>query len=89
MQSESKIANWPILLLGIILVATLLAGANIVVDNHVLSNYMEDIAGAITVIILSVMTYDEWERQRERGRYQPSEQMGVRRVKDEIFQLLY
>ncbi len=72
-----------------VLVSILLYCAHLYVYNHVLSNYLEDIAGAITVIVLSVATYEEWERRDELARSKTARDMGVRRIKDEVFQLLY
>jgi hypothetical protein len=73
----------------VFVVASLLFFARLHLHNHVLSNYLEDIAGAITVIVLSVATYEKWENRHELGRSRASQNMGIRRVKDEVFQLLY
>jgi hypothetical protein len=71
-----------VLAVGLLVTAQLLGG-------HVLSNYFVDIAAAVTVIILSVLTYEERERGLERGRYEPSEEVGIVRIKAEVSQLLY
>jgi hypothetical protein len=89
MQREMKWKNWPVLCIGAGLVVTLLLLAHRFEDIHVLTYYLEDVAGGITTVILSVATYDEWERRRERRRYKKPENMGVRRIREEVNQLLY
>lgn len=89
MQREMRWTNWPILLVGVVLVIGLILGAFKIENNHVMSNYLEDVAGALTLVVLSIATYDEWERRRERKRYVPPERMGVQRIKEEVSQLLY
>jgi hypothetical protein len=89
MQREMKWKNWPVLCSGALLVVCLLLLAHHFENIHVLTYYLEDVAGGITTVILSVATYDEWERRRERRRYEKPEQMGIRRIREEINQLLY
>jgi hypothetical protein len=84
-----KWKNWPILGIGAVLVACLLLLAHRFEHIPVLTYYLEDVAGGITVVVLSVATYDEWERRRERKRYAKPESMGVKRIQQEVFQLLY
>lgn len=77
-------------IIGSVFVVVLLIAAHLIEANyHLLSFYLEDVAGAVTTILISVLTYDEWERRRERKRYRPSEKMGITRIRDEMFQLLY
>jgi hypothetical protein len=91
MQREKKWDNWPILVTALALVVLALFVARIFQRSHseIISFYLEDLAGAITAVVLSIATYDEWERRRERKRYYPPEKMGVTRIKQEVLQLLY
>jgi hypothetical protein len=89
MQRENKWQNWPVLLGGVVLVVLILILAQMIKSHQTISNYLADVAGALTVVVISIATYDEWERRRERERYREPEQMGVRRIQDEVFQLLY
>lgn len=89
MQYEHKTKPWIVLTIGMAAVIALLIIARFMMGYDEVSNYLEDIAGAITVIVLSVVTYEEWEGHRERKRYKASELMGINRVKDEVFRLLY
>jgi predicted unusual protein kinase regulating ubiquinone biosynthesis (AarF/ABC1/UbiB family) len=89
MHHEPKWKNWPVLLLGIILVILLLVLANILRRYRITSTYITDIAGAISAVVISIATYDEWERRQERKRYRPPEQQGLKRIKNEIAQLIF
>jgi SHS2 domain-containing protein len=89
MQRQMKWENWPVLALGIGLVVLLVFIAHLFKADKVFSNYFADLAGAISAVIISIATYDEWERRQERKRYYPPEKMGVKRLKDEVFQLMY
>jgi tellurite resistance protein len=89
MQKDVKWKKWPILLLGIVLIALLLFLAQLSENKHVLSIYLSDFAGAISAIIVSIVTYEEWERRQERRRYRPPEELGLNRIKSEVEQLIY
>jgi hypothetical protein len=90
MQRQHKWSNWPVLLMGIFLVTGLICLADFVLSSHkAVQTYILDLAGAISAVIISIATYDEWERRRERERYLPPEKMGVARIQEEIYQLLY
>jgi hypothetical protein len=89
MQHNSAWKNGPILFIGLVFAIVLLGAAHLLKAHHILTNYIEDIAGGTTTIVLSIATYDEWERRRERRRYEPPEAMGVKRIKEEVMQLLY
>jgi uncharacterized membrane protein YccC len=89
MQRENKWQNWPVLAGGIILIIICLLGAKVLEPGKILPTYLADVAGALTAVVISVGTYDEWERRRERERYKKPEEMGARRIQDEVFQLLY
>jgi UDP-N-acetylglucosamine transferase subunit ALG13 len=90
MQREQKWHNWPILVLGLLIVAGLVCTADFVLSRHkAVQTYLLDMGGAITAIVLSIATYDEWERRKQRQRYLPPEKMGVARIQEEISQLLY
>ncbi len=77
------------LLVGACLVVILLVVAEKSQNMYIFDNFIIDIAADISVIILSIATYDEWERRQERKRYKPPEGLGVDRIKNEIAQLLY
>jgi hypothetical protein len=87
MQYHNAWKNTPILLIGLIFSAGLLVGAHLLRAHHIFTSYMEDVAGGTTTIVLSIATYDEWERRRERRRYEPPERMGIKRIKEEVMQL--
>jgi hypothetical protein len=89
MQHEEKWKNWPVLLLGVVVVVAALVSAYLFRKHTVLSNYLADLGGAISAIIISIATYDEWERRQERKRYVPPEKQGLNRIKAEIGILLY
>jgi hypothetical protein len=89
MQHTNPWRNGPILLIGLFLSVVLLWSAHMLHAHHVLTSYLVDVAGGMTTIVLSIATYDEWERRRERRRYVPPERMGIKRIKEEILQLLY
>lgn len=89
MQREQKWKNWPVLLGGLILIVLVLLLSHKFQSNKIITNYLADIAGALTAVIISIATYDEWERRQQRQRYLPPEKMGVKRVQEEISQLLY
>jgi hypothetical protein len=89
MQRQMTWKNWPFLLAGILIVAGLLVLSSVFKNSHVISNYLADLGGAISAIILSIATYDEYERRRQRKRYLPPERMGARRIQDEVYQLMF
>jgi hypothetical protein len=89
MQREQKWKNWPVLLGGLVLIVLFLLLSHKFRSNKTITNYLADIAGALTAVIISIATYDEWERRQQRKRYLPPEKMGVKRVQEEISQLLY
>jgi len=90
MQRKQKWENWPVLASGVLLVAGLFIVADTILDKHrTPHDFVVHLAGALAAIIISIATYDEWERRHERKRYLPPEKMGVRRVQEELFQLLY
>jgi hypothetical protein len=89
MQRQMTWKNWPFLLAGILIVAGLLVLSSVFKNSHVISNYLADLGGAISAIILSIATYDEYERRRQRKRYLPPERMGARRIRDEVYQLMF
>jgi len=84
-----KWKNWPVLLAGILLVLGIYTLASKLSENHSLNTYLLDVCGAMTTVILSIATYDEWERRKQRQRYLPPERMGARRVQEEVYQLIY
>jgi hypothetical protein len=90
MQRKEKWHNWPVLLMGLILVAAIVLAATFLLSKYkAVQTYLLDLGGAITAVIISIATYDEWERRKERKRYLPPEKMGVARIQEEINQLLY
>jgi frataxin-like iron-binding protein CyaY len=90
MQREHKLENWPVLLMAILLVIVIVSLADFALSGHKpVQTYAMDVAGAITAVVISIVTYDEWERRRERRRYLPPEKMGVARIQEETNQLLY
>jgi heme/copper-type cytochrome/quinol oxidase subunit 2 len=89
MQHQVKWKNWPVLLLGVVFVLVLIFLAHKSEKHFTATMYLTDVASAITAIIISIATYDEWERRQERKRYKPPENLGLKRVKNEVFQLLY
>jgi hypothetical protein len=89
MQREQKWKNWPVLVSGFILILLILWHAHKFESNKTIGNYLADISGALTAVIISIATYDEWERRQQRKRYLPPEKMGVERIQEEVSQLLY
>jgi hypothetical protein len=89
MQREMKWKNWPVLAIGVGLIAVFLVCAKLLEHQHLAATYFADLAGATTTVVMSIAIFDEWERRRERKRYMPPEKMGIKRIREEINQLLY
>jgi hypothetical protein len=69
MQHKGKWNNWPILLIGLGLISILIFLSYKLEEHRILSTYTVDLASALSAIIISIATYDEWERRQERKRY--------------------
>jgi hypothetical protein len=89
MQRQAKWKHWPVLAAGVILIAALLFLSHKLQKSNVNYTYTADIGGALTAVMITIATYDEWERRQERKRYTPAEKMAVKRIQDEIYELLY
>jgi hypothetical protein len=89
MERESKWQNWPVLIIGVLAIGILLFISSKTHAHEAIHIYVTDFAAALTTVALSIGVYNEWERRQERKRYAHPQRMGIKRIQESVYDVLY